>query len=135
QANCSFSNAEQRDHNAVVASCAVFAVADFAFRCRSVTATAPPFARAHRPAALYEKEHLMKRAKYRLSGLLAVLAVTCLSYRSTDAVVIMFDALSLGGSNFRYVYTLFNNEPLGPVTSIQLFDIDFEPSRYNETSL
>src|SRR5207244_11921410 len=95
----------------------------------------PPFARAHRPAALYEKEHLMKRAKYRLSGLLAVLAVTCLSYRSTDAVVIMFDALSLGGSNFRYVYTLFNNEPLGPVTSIQLFDIDFEPSRYNETSL
>ena len=51
------------------------------------------------------------------------------------SAVFLYQATPLGGSLYRYDYTIFNNAALGPGASIQLFDIFFDPSLYDETSL
>ena len=51
------------------------------------------------------------------------------------SAVILYQTTSLGGSLYRYDYSVFNNAALGPGVSMQLFDIFFDPSLYDETSL
>jgi hypothetical protein len=61
----------------------------------------------------------------------ALLAVTANAY----ATIIEYDVLDLGGSNYRSTYTVINDGSLGPGVPITLFDIEFDPSLYLESSL
>ncbi len=51
------------------------------------------------------------------------------------ATDLTYDLTSLGGDEYQYRYTVTNDGSLGPSTPIQLFDIDFDPLLYDETSL
>lgn len=50
------------------------------------------------------------------------------------AVVVQYDLVPLGDSNFRYVYTVTNDGSLGDA-AIGLFDVMFDPLDYDEASL
>jgi hypothetical protein len=50
------------------------------------------------------------------------------------ATVVQYELLPLGGSQFRYVYTVSNDGSLGGA-AVNLFDVLFDPSLYSETSL
>jgi hypothetical protein len=50
-------------------------------------------------------------------------------------ISIDYSLVPLGGNVYRYVYTITNNGSLGNATRVQLFDILFDPSLYQEPSL
>ena len=51
------------------------------------------------------------------------------------ATVIDYQLVSLGGSNYQYVYTVQNDGSLGAGTPISEFDLLFDPTLYDESSL
>lgn len=51
------------------------------------------------------------------------------------ATSIQYQLTPLGGSHFRYEYTVKNDGSLGPGVPLELFDIEFDPTLYLETSL
>jgi hypothetical protein len=61
-------------------------------------------------------------------------AVLLLAAHPVGAVQINYDLVSLGGTSYRYEYTVTNDGSLG-ATPIEWFDILFDPSLYDETSL
>lgn len=65
----------------------------------------------------------------------AFLIVSALLSQSALASTIEYSLQSLGGNNYRYSYTVSNDGTLPGGVAIQLFDILFDPSLYDETSL
>jgi hypothetical protein len=55
--------------------------------------------------------------------------------RSAWAISITFDVVPLGGQMYRYEYSVFNDGSLGVGVAVELFDILFNPSLYDEMSL
>jgi len=51
------------------------------------------------------------------------------------SAVFVYQVTPLGGNVFQYTYSVFNNSALGPGVAIQLFDIEFDPTLYDENSL
>ena len=54
---------------------------------------------------------------------------------SALAIVIDFNTISLGANQYRYEYVVRNDGSLGPGVSVALFDIEFDPVLYRESSL
>lgn len=51
------------------------------------------------------------------------------------AVSVQYELTPLGGSNYRYVYTVTNDGSLGAGIAVELFDVMFDPALYQESSL
>ena len=68
--------------------------------------------------------------KVSLGGLLTILGLLT---TPVYAAQILYDLTSLGGDQYRYTYTVTNNGSTGG--AVELFDIFFDPSVYDETSL
>jgi hypothetical protein len=69
---------------------------------------------------------------HRVRRILGILAA-CGFVTSTHATTITYDFASLGGTQYRYDYTVTND---GSITgNISLFDLLFDPSLYDEASL
>ncbi|MCP5313168.1 MAG: hypothetical protein H6955_06410 [Chromatiaceae bacterium] len=62
-------------------------------------------------------------------------ALFVLFAQSANAIIIEYDLTPLGGSSYRYDYTVVNSGSLGSGVSLELFDVLFDPSLYDETSL
>lgn len=73
----------------------------------------------------------MRRGGACLIGLLLAFAAA----GPTGATSIQYQLTPLGGSHFRYDYTVTNDGSLGAGVPLQLFDIEFDPALYLETSL
>ena len=71
----------------------------------------------------------------RRAGLAAGFIGACICGSVAHATVVQYDLLALGGSDYRYTYTVENDGSLGAGMSIGLFDVMFDPALYNETSL
>lgn len=69
--------------------------------------------------------------RLRILGTLALL----LSAQTAHAIPIDFEVTSLGGTNYRYDYTVGNDGSLGAGVTIDWFAILFDPSLYDESSL
>jgi hypothetical protein len=54
---------------------------------------------------------------------------------AAHAVFIQYELVPLGGSSYRYVYSIENNGSLGAGVAISLFDVMFDPVLYDESSL
>jgi hypothetical protein len=52
-----------------------------------------------------------------------------------NTVVIRYDVISLGGEQFQYDYSVFNNGSLPGGVPVQIFDIDFDPALYTALSV
>lgn len=63
-----------------------------------------------------------------------VLVLTFNCY-SANASVFSYQLEDLGANNYRYIYTIENNGTLPNGAGIELFDILFDPSLYDESSL
>jgi len=59
----------------------------------------------------------------------------CICGSVAHATGVQYDLLALGGSDYRYIYTVENDGTLGAGMSIGLFDVMFDPALYNESSL
>lgn len=64
----------------------------------------------------------------------SVLLITGLTVPA-QAVSVQYDVAALGGSQYRYNYSITNDGTLGSGTAVQLFDIFFDPANYLESSL
>lgn len=53
----------------------------------------------------------------------------------SQAVSVTYDLIALGGNAFRYDYTISNDGSLGAGVAVELFDISFDASLYQESSL
>lgn len=72
------------------------------------------------------------------SAFIRLLAGGCLLFTITQsalAINITYSLTSLGGNNYRYQYSLFNNGSLGAGVAVGGFDIAFNPASYSEPSL
>jgi hypothetical protein len=84
--------------------------------------------------------HKQSRFIFREAGLgkiltgMMLLAIVCTAL-PTYATVVQYQLLPLGGNDYRYVYTVTNDGSLGAGTAIELFDILFDPQRYDESTL
>jgi hypothetical protein len=58
-----------------------------------------------------------------------------LAFQASADTVISSALTDLGGSEYQYTYSVFNDGSLGPSVSIQLFDIFFNPALYEAGSL
>jgi hypothetical protein len=63
------------------------------------------------------------------------LAILCSLISPAHATSIQYDLVALGGDDYRYVYSITNTGSLGSGVPIQLFDVDFDPAQYLESSL
>lgn len=62
-------------------------------------------------------------------------AMIFLAFQSNAATVIDYGVTDLGGNEYQYTYSVFNDGSLGPDVPIQLFDIFFNPALYEAGSL
>jgi hypothetical protein len=58
-----------------------------------------------------------------------------LAFHANADTVIGYNVTALGGSEYQYNYSVFNDGSLGPSVPIQLFDILFTPALYEAGSL
>lgn len=65
------------------------------------------------------------------AGLLATIGLSSPVF----AVSVQYELLPMGGSNYRYVYTVSNDGSLGAGIAIGLFDVLFDPALYDESLL
>jgi hypothetical protein len=63
------------------------------------------------------------------------LAILCSLISPAYATSVQYNLVALGGDDYRYVYSITNNGSLGSGVPIQLFDVDFDPTQYLESSL
>lgn len=63
-----------------------------------------------------------------LGGLLANMS-------AAHAIIIEYTLVSLGGTTYRYDYTLTNDGSLGTGVALELFDIEFDPALYEKSTL
>ena len=70
----------------------------------------------------------------KITSVFLFFAVQCLPL-SSHAVSISFDLTALGGNDYRYDYTVNNDGSLGTGVAVELFDISFDTSLYQESSL
>ena len=68
------------------------------------------------------------------TGLVLLLAATQTS-ASPPSTSIQYSLVPLGGNVYRYVYSITNNGPIPGGSPVQLFDILFDTSLYQQTSL
>ncbi len=54
---------------------------------------------------------------------------------TSHAINITYNLVALGGNNYRYDYTVQNDGTLGSGVAVELFDINFDTSLYQESSL
>jgi hypothetical protein len=54
---------------------------------------------------------------------------------TAEAIAVAFDLQALGGTHYRYTYTVTNDGSLGAGIPVGLFDIAFDPLLYDEASL
>lgn len=71
------------------------------------------------------------RAVSRFLGMLALVFAA----QTTSAAIIHYELTAIGGSNYRYDYTVTNDGSLGAGVAIESFAILFDPALYDETSL
>ncbi|MDH5512086.1 MAG: VPLPA-CTERM sorting domain-containing protein [Gammaproteobacteria bacterium] len=65
------------------------------------------------------------------AGLLAIFGFVS----QASAVSIQYELTPLGGSQYRYIYTVSNDGSLGTGIAIGLFDVMFDPALYQESTL
>lgn len=71
------------------------------------------------------------KTKLIAAGLFAMFGLSLPAF----AVSVQYELTPLGGSNYRYVYTVSNDGSLGSGASVELFDVMFDPALYLESSL
>ena len=76
------------------------------------------------------------RTAFLTAAALAV-AVAAAGFLGSEAraAVIRYELIPLGGSDYRYVYTVENDGSLGTGVPVELFDVLFDPTLYDEASL
>lgn len=67
--------------------------------------------------------------------LLSVIFLSFLVPCTSSAITIDYTLTSLGGSSYRYDYTVTNDGSLGQGVNVKLFDIAFTTDKYSELSL
>lgn len=79
----------------------------------------------------------MSRARVMERLLLAacLLVPICSFASGARASSIGYSVISLGGDDYRYVYSVSNDGSLGTGVALQLFDVLFDPTLYDESSL
>jgi len=65
----------------------------------------------------------------------AVMIAAATASSTAHAVFIQYELVPLGGSSYRYVYSVENNGSLGAGVAVSLFDVMFDPTLYDESSL
>lgn len=58
-----------------------------------------------------------------------------LAFQANASVVVGYNLAALGGSEYQYNYSVYNDGSLGPGVPVQLFDIFFSPALYQAGSL
>src|SRR5271169_5439533 len=58
-----------------------------------------------------------------------------LAFQANAGAVVDYSVVALGGSEYQYTYSVFNDGSLGTNVPIQLFDIFFSPALYEAGSL
>jgi hypothetical protein len=64
-----------------------------------------------------------------------LLALMCGFASDARASSLGYSVISLGGDNYRYVYSVTNDGSLGSGVALRLFDVFFDPTLYDEASL
>ena len=69
------------------------------------------------------------------TAFLIVILVSFLVPSVSTATIIDYTLTRIGGSTYRYDYSVTNDGSLGAGTNVKLFDIAFDPAKYDESSL
>lgn len=66
---------------------------------------------------------------------LSSLAILLSFPAGASTLVFNYDVISLGGQQYQYNYSVYNNGSLGAGVPVQIFDIDFDPALYSALSV
>ena len=78
----------------------------------------------------------MNQEVFKLQSLrLTAAAILLFGAHAFAAVSIQYKLVPVGGNVYRYVYSITNSSPTGTGAPVQLFDILFDTSRYQQSSL
>ena len=70
------------------------------------------------------------------SWMLGVVALAAFAGQASAATIsISYNLIPLGGSTYEYVYSIYNDGSMPSGAAVQLFDIDFSTSLYQQSSL
>jgi hypothetical protein len=69
------------------------------------------------------------------SGVLSA-AIILFSFQAVaDSLPFSYSLVNLGGGEYQYDYSIYNNASLGAGVPVQLFDVDFDPTLYTNLSI